>query len=100
MNAFEKTLSEHRRIIILRVMEKSPSCTANCAILKDLVNSFGVTSTRDQIRNELRWLSEQQLATVSVIGDMLIGTATETGLDVARGVITREGVRRPSPDSI
>lgn len=100
MNAFEKTLSEHRRIIILRLLNQAPACTANCGVLKDLVNAFGVTSTRDQIRNELRWLNEQQLATVTVVGDMLIATITEDGVDVARGVITRTGVRRPSPDSV
>lgn len=93
--SIERTYSEHRRLTILRLLLR---VAVNCSILSDQVNAHGVPSTRDQVRGEMRWLAEQGLITVEELGGgLLIGTITQAGHDVARGLSYRDGVKRPSP---
>ncbi|MFN3883259.1 MAG: hypothetical protein ACK4Q4_00695 [Rhodocyclaceae bacterium] len=95
--SLEKTMSEHRRLTILRVLEKAPGYSANCSIIKDSVVGFGINSSRDQVRNEMRWLAEQGLLQLEDLGIVMVGKLTDDGLEVARGNLVREGVKRPSP---
>lgn len=94
---YAEHLSQHRRITILRILERSPGYKANESILCDSLNALGVTSTRDQVRTELAWLADQGLLTTEDLQGLSIATVTERGFDVARGLSTVPGVPRPSP---
>lgn len=87
---------EHRRLAILRHLERSAEYTSNAAILVDVVNGVGVRSTRAQVEGEIAWLEEQGLASATRHDDFIVVTATSAGADVAAGRSTYPGVRRPS----
>lgn len=94
---YAEHLAQHRRITILRTLERSPGYKANESILVWSLNQLGVTSTRDQVRTELAWLSDQGLLTVEDLLGLMIATISEKGSEVARGLANVPGVPRPSP---
>lgn len=92
----QNTMSEHRRLAILRHLEASSGYTSNAAILGDVVRGVGVASSEDQVRAALAWLAEQDLIEMIDHGHVVIATATPRGAEVARGDVIHPGVRRPS----
>ena len=97
MSSFDRTIAEHRRLAILRVLSKAPGHSGNCSILTDATNHLGVAGTRDQVRGDMRWLDEQGLVTLEELRTLLVARITQAGLDVANGLSRRDGVKKPSP---
>ncbi len=87
---------EHRRLSILRHLERSAEYTSNGAILRDVVNGVGVPSSEAQMNGELAWLAENGLVTTTAHEGFTVVTATAAGADVAAGRSSYPGVRRPS----
>lgn len=96
--SYLETLSEHRRITILRYLSDISGYTSNGSILADVCNGYGVTTTRDQMRTDLRWLAEQGMVRLTEQHDFLVAMVTERGVEVARGRAFVDGVRRPGAD--
>lgn len=94
---YAEHLSQHRRITILRILERAQGYLANESILQSSLNQLGVTSTRDQVRTELAWLCDQGLLTTEDLQGLTVATLSELGFDVARGYTVVPGVQRPSP---
>lgn len=92
---FSAHLTEDRRLVLLRLLAELPVYRANSSVLNVALERFGHATTRDQVRTELRWLEEQGLVSVEDMGPVLVATATERGLDVARGRAVVPGVARP-----
>ncbi len=88
---------KHRRLALLRVLEAAPGYKSNEAILTQMVNVVGITSTRDQVRSELAWLQEQGLVTTEDVVGLLIATATMRGQEIAQGVTFHPDIAKPSP---
>jgi len=91
--------SEHRRLAILRALTDSPEYTSNLSVMTDLVNGFGVPSSRDQVDGDASWLAEQGLIERKDHAGFIILQARERGIDVASGRSAIAGVRRPSARS-
>ncbi|MFD1342896.1 VpaChn25_0724 family phage protein [Litorisediminicola beolgyonensis] len=93
-----KTITEHRRLAILRHLASASTYTSNTSILHDVVNGVGVSTSRDQLIAALSWLHEQELLEMTDLGDgVVVATATGRGVEVATGAAEHPGVRRPSP---
>ena len=95
---FAELYEEHRRLIILRALENpkiGPSC--NDSILQSICLEFGCRSSRDQIKSAATWLEEQGFVKNKVQGGTYIVTITQRGTEVATGILTVPGVKRPSP---
>ena len=88
--------NEHRRLAILRALADSPEYVSNLSVMTDLVNGFGVPSSRDQVDSAASWLSEQGLIERTDHAGFVILRARERGLDVASGRSSTPGVKRPS----
>lgn len=96
---FADTLTQHRRLIILRALDNpkiGPSC--NDSILQTICLEFGCRSTRDQVRQAATWLEEQGMVSnkTQESGTMIV-SITQRGTEVATGLATVPGVKRPSP---
>ena len=99
MSKYNDTLSQHRRLTILKVLADSPEYTSNASILEHVCNDFGISSSRDQVMGELDWLQEQGLATFEDNGSFRVATITSRGADIATGKARNAGVKRPRPGS-
>jgi hypothetical protein len=90
-------LTDHLRLTILRVLHSSPGLTANSSIIQGVCGEFGVVVSRDVVKTEIAWLEEQGLLKSQPIGQMVVATISERGLDVAEGRAIVPGVQRPAP---
>ena len=97
MGSFAQLMTENRRACILRTLEAAPAYTSNESLLHMMVVEFGLSSSRDQVRGDLAWLAEQQLIDLKDISGVYVVKITLRGIDVARGLVTVPGVKRPEP---
>ena len=88
---------KHRRLSILRVLDASDGFCANDSLVFDLVNEFGVVSTRAQIRTELLWLQEQGFVTVKEVSSAMVATMTERGGEIVAARATHPDIAKPKP---
>jgi len=84
------------RLVALRILTEMPSYRANSSVLSNVLDQFGHSVTRDQVKTELRWLAEQGLLALDEAGSVLVATLTERGQDVAAGRARVDGINRPS----
>lgn len=96
-DAYNEFNRRHRRCSILRVLDGSEQYRANDSLLADLVNEFGIVSTRDQVRTELLWLQEQGFVTVKDLAGVMVATLTERGGEIAAGRVSHPAIARPKP---
>jgi len=92
---FSEYMRRDIRLVVLRVLADMPAYRANSSVLTVALDRFGHATSRDQVKTELHWLSEQGLLTIEDIGAVLVATITERGTDVARGRAQVPGVARP-----
>ena len=93
--SFADYLRKDVRLVTLRVLSEMPSYRANSSVVAGLMDQFGHSVTRDQIKTELRWLEEQGMVTIEQAGSVLVATLTERGQDVAEGRAVVDGIARP-----
>lgn len=87
------------RLIMLRELHDTNGYTSNDSVLQMVLDKWGQKMSRDRVRTELAWLSDQCLVTLYPLGDSGAQrvTLTERGLDVVTGAATVPGIQRPSP---
>lgn len=95
--SFTEHLTEHRRLCLLRVLAEAPGYSANESILYQMVEDFGHSVSRDVVRGDLAWLSEQGLITKREIEGIMIARISKRGVDAARGRTEVPGVKKPAP---
>ena len=93
--SFQDFLRQDVRLVLLRVLTEMPAYRSNSSVLTSALEHFGHAVTRDQVKSELAWLSEQGLAVLTDLGGVSVATLTERGQDVATGRVVVPGVKRP-----
>lgn len=93
--SFKDYLRKDVRLVILRVLSEMPSYRANSSVLSNVLDQFGHSVTRDQVKTELRWLEEQGLLKLEEAGAVLVATLGERGQDVSEGRAVVDGIARP-----
>ena len=94
---FKDLVNEDLRLAMLRTLEQAGGYSMNDSILHAFLGRIGHNHSRDKIRTEVQWLSDQGLVTLGGIESVMVATLTERGLDVANARATVPGVKRPSP---
>ena len=95
--SYQETLRKHRRLGILRHLEACAEYTSNASILADVLDGVGVGSTRDQVLTELQWLEDNGFVSLEEKASFVVATATQSGVEIARGRATHPLIQRPSP---
>ena len=94
---YAEIVQADRRLVILKVLQDSAAYACNEHLLGSLLGSFGHVITADRLRTDLAWLAEQGLISVRDVGGVEIATIVQRGLDVAQGIASVPGVKRPAP---
>ena len=98
MMDFRELFTENMRLVALRALAQTPGYSCNDSILQDILGTFAIKCSRDQVRSTLAWLQEQGMIDYEILSTgTYIATITQRGLDVASGNLTVPGVKRPSP---
>lgn len=98
MNSFAELVRQDRRLVILRLLAEDPDYAVNDRVLQTCLDHLGHGVALDVVQADLAWLKNRGLVTVGHVEvHILVATLTSRGLDVARGVSTVPGVKRPRP---
>ncbi|MCA8880375.1 MAG: hypothetical protein KDA73_10575 [Rhodobacteraceae bacterium] len=95
--SYEDTVRRHRRLAILRHLEQCSEYASNASILTDVLAGLGLRSTRSQVTTDLVWLKDNGFVNLADHGDFMVVTATQEGVEIARGVTTHPEIQRPRP---
>ncbi|AVH35405.1 hypothetical protein AL532_03310 [Pseudomonas monteilii] len=95
MSQYADFLRQDMRLVILRLLVEMPAYRANSSVLNAALDSYGHSVSRDQVKTELLWLSEQGAVSLDDIGPVLVATLTERGQDIAAGRARVPGIKRP-----
>ena len=95
MSQYAEFLRQDMRLVILRLLAEMPAYRANSSVLNTALDNYGHSVSRDQVRTELQWLSEQGTVSLDDIGPVLVATLTERGQDIAAGRARCPGIKRP-----
>lgn len=88
------------RLTMLKSLKAQHDKTANEKILQMEARAFGLSYTREQIRDELRFLERAQAVKITEVGgtsgSVLVATLRQRGQDHLDRLIELEGVDAPS----
>ena len=94
---YREHLEADLRLSILRLLEAAGAVGLAEPVLRDLLEDDGRRPSRDGLRTQLAWLTEQGLAEATEASDGMAVLPTARGNDVALGRATTPGVRRRTP---
>ncbi|HFS8942370.1 TPA: ArsR family transcriptional regulator [Enterobacter roggenkampii] len=89
-------LDQDQRLVLLRSLLDCGD-SANESILQTCLQTYGHKVSRDTVRTQLAWLREQGLVTLSDVSGCYVAEITGRGDEVASGLITVPGVKKPRP---
>jgi hypothetical protein len=95
--SFQTVLAEDRRLCILRLLSGSPGKETNHYVMKTALQSLGHAVSHDVVKGDFAWLESQGLVATADHNDVTVATLRAYGQDVADGVATVPGVKRPMP---
>ncbi len=89
-------LDQDQRLVLLRSLLDCGD-SANESILQTCLQTYGHKVSRDTVRTQLAWLREQGLVNLSDVSGCYVAEITGRGDEVANGLATVPGVKKPRP---
>lgn len=93
--AIDKVMSEHQRLSMLLALGAMSNYQTNDSMLQSACAAYGHTMSNDRVLSHLAWLKEQGLVSLENNGHYTMAKLTSRGQDVAEGIATCPGVKKP-----
>lgn len=94
----DRIIREDARLILLRALAEQSDERLNSELLRQTLETFGITRTRDWVHDELRWLADMGCLTVTEAGSVRVAALTTKGRDHIERRLIVEGIKRPGPE--
>lgn len=94
----EEVKARHRRLAILRTLAGTTDGMGSMTIFRSWLPEVGLAVATDELRADIRMLASAGLVVLKDEHDAWPFTLTQRGEEVAQGLITVDGVEKPSPD--
>ena len=94
---FEQLVRQDCRLRTLQILANTPGYGLNARIIKTALGQLNHTPSTDLLNNDLNWLEEQGLVTLTEVSGLKVATLTERGADVAAGRSKIDGIAAPGP---
>ncbi len=91
----DNVMNEHQRLSMLLALSAMNGYQTNDSMLQSACAAFGHNMSADKVRSHLSWLKEQDLVSLETNGNYTLAKLTGRGQDVAEGVSTCPGVKKP-----
>jgi len=98
MNDYEEDRAEVARLTILKKLAGENSYSLNETLLVAVLDAFGISQTREWLREQLKVMAALDVITTQLAGTVMIATITQRGLDHVERRVVIEGIRRPRPE--
>ena len=92
----DRIIREEARLILLRALEAESDGRLNSELLRQVLESYGVTRSREWVHDELNWLATMGAVSVIEAGTVRVATLLAKGSDHVNRRLVIEGVKRPS----
>lgn len=93
---YSDAVAQDARLIILRELHRQPDGRLNELGLRRVLDTFGITRTRDWLVVQLNRLQELEAITLSEIGTIHVAGLTRVGRDHVEERFILAGVSKPS----
>ena len=90
-----EALARHRRLAILRLLDRLPGRKANDSVIRSALEELAFLVSGDRLRADFGWLEEQDLVSTETVRGVIVATLTSRGSDVAQDRAVHHGVARP-----
>lgn len=90
-------IREEARLIILRELHDQDNYALNESLLRETLDSFGISKSRDWLREELRWLVDVGAISLSQVATVYVARLTPKGGEHVERRLIIPGIKRPSP---
>lgn len=90
-------IREEARLIILRELYAQANYALHDGLLQGVLEAWGISRSRDWVREELNWLEDMAAITRSEQGSVVIAQLAPKGVEHVERRLVIEGVKRPSP---
>lgn len=97
-DTLDKIKDEHRSLLILRTLHRSPAYQLNELILSNFLDRYALGGTRETLRAGFGSLERMGLIKTENVGEVVVLTLTRHGQDVGLGRVILEGIQRPEPE--
>lgn len=94
---YKQLMESERRLVLLQGLLQAPDYALRETVLIRLLEGQRLAIGRDDLRLELRWLSDIGLVDIDYFGDVQAARITPRGIDVASGRTLIDGIARPQP---
>lgn len=94
---YDELMAQDRRLVLLQALIQAPDYAMRETVLIRLLEGQRLAIGRDELRIEMRWLSNLGLVDVEYFGDVQAARITPRGIDVAAGRTLVDGIARPQP---
>ncbi len=95
--SLDKIIREDARLIMLRALNEQINGALNETLLQATLDTFGISRTREWVRDELRRMHDLGAVTLTEAGSVMVARITPKGVDHLQHRLTIEGIKRPSP---
>jgi len=94
----DEMVREHRALAIMKLLNRSMQYQSNSYFIKGWLSEIGLAVERDELDNQLNQLEiTGAIKQVSVDGVNVV-ELQEKGQEIALGLITIDGVAKPTPE--
>jgi len=90
-------IREDARLIILRELAAQDNYALNDSLLREVLEGFGISRTREWVREEIAYLERVAAVSRTVAGSVVVARLLPKGLEHVERRLVIEGVKRPSP---
>jgi DNA-binding GntR family transcriptional regulator len=90
-------IREDARLIIIKELYAQSNYALNDSLLQQTLESFGISRTREWVREEISYLANVGAVTKTAIGSVVVATLLPKGVEHVERRLLIEGVKRPSP---
>ncbi|MBN9471680.1 MAG: hypothetical protein ABS35_19620 [Kaistia sp. SCN 65-12] len=94
--SMDALIRQEARLIILRALEQESDGRLNSELLRQALEHFGITRSRDWVHDELNWLASMGAVAIITANTVRVATLTSKGSDHVQRRLVIEGVKRPS----
>jgi len=94
-HTYQDHITQSRRLCLLRLLSENNG-KLNESVIDTALSAYGFCQSRDELRDDFRFLIDNGCATDEWVSDIMVLSITRRGHEVVQGLIEVPGIQKPS----